>query len=165
LLSAINLQEAQALEVDRVAPLFDSLRSMFRLIVVDLGHSLSSVTFPILETSDLIYIIVIPDIIGVALTRLSLNYLMSRGVAPERLVVIQNRTILRSWLSKEDVKKELGMPVEITIPYDGEQVPLATNAHVPYLERYGNTSTAVTMRELGRLAVERLVRTEQSPVT
>jgi pilus assembly protein CpaE len=161
LLSATDLEEAQSLEVDRIVPLFGTLRSMFRLIVVDLGHSLSRVTFPILETSDLIYIIVIPDITGLALTKLSLHYLMSRGIPRERLVLIQNRTVLRSWLSKESIEKELGIPIEVTIPYDGEQVPLATNAHVPYLEQYGNTSTAVTMRELGRLAVQRLLTAEQ----
>jgi pilus assembly protein CpaE len=163
LLSANDWREAQDLEVDRILPLFGMLRSMFGLIVVDLGHSLSRVTFPILETSDLIYVIVIPDITGVALTKLSLGYLFSRGIPRERVVLIQNRTVLRSWLSKEDMEIKLGMPIEVTIPYDGEQVPLATNARVPYLEQYKDTSTAVTMRELGRLAVERLLRTEQAP--
>lgn len=156
LLSANDLQEAQGLEVGRIVPLFRTLRSMFKIIVVDFGHALSKITLPILETSDLIYIIVIPDTTAVALTKQSLEFLLSRGIPRERLHLVQNRTLLRSWLSKEDIETELGLPVEITVPYDGEQVPLATNAHTPYLEQYGNTSTAVNMRELGRMAIERL---------
>lgn len=165
LLSAHDLQEAQALEVDRIVPLFGLLRTMFDVIVVDIGHSLSRITLPILETSDLVYLIVIPDVTGVALTKLSLDYLISRRIPQENLVLIQNRTVPRSWLSREDMEKELGLPIYATIPYDGEQVPLATNAHVPYLERFGDSVTATAMRELGKLAMERFYPTrEMSPV-
>jgi pilus assembly protein CpaE len=165
LLSADDLQEAQALDVSRIVPIFGRLREMFDIIVVDFGHALSRVTLPILEGSDLIYAIVIPDATGVALTKLSLGYLLSRRVPQDRIILIQNRTVPRSWLSREDMEKELGMPIAITIPYDGEQIPLSTNAHEPYLERYGNSGTAVTLRELGRLAVERLFRSDKAPAT
>lgn len=156
LLSANDLQEAQALEVGRIVPLFELLRTMFDIIVVDFGHALSRITLPILESSDLIYVIVIPDVTGVALTKLTLDYLFSRRIPRERVVLIQNRTVPRSWLSRDEIEKELGVAVGTTIPYDGEQVPLATNAHVPYLERYGNTATAGALHELGKIAVERL---------
>lgn len=162
LLSAIDLQEAQALDVGRIMPLFGVLRTMFDIIVVDFGHSLSRVTLPVLETSDLIYVIVIPDVTGVALTKLSLDYLFSRRIPRERILLIQNRTVPRSWLSKEDMERELGVPIAITVPYDGEQVPLATNAHVPYLERFGNSGTAAMLRELGRLAVGQSNHSEEA---
>lgn len=162
LISANDLQEAQGMEVSRIVPLIGTLRSMFDLTVVDIGHSLSRITLPILETSDLIYVIVIPDVTGVALTKLALDYLLSRRIPPERFILIQNRTVPRSWLSREDIERELNMPVAITIPYDGEQVTLATNARVPYLERYENTPVAVTLRELGKLAVERTSRKDDA---
>lgn len=162
LLSANDLQEAQVLEVGRIVPLFERLRAMFDLIVVDFGHSLSRITLPILESSDLIYVIVIPDVTGVALTKLTLNYLFSRRIPRDHVVLIQNRTVPRSWLSKDEIEKELGMEITITIPYDGEQVPLATNAHVPYLDRFGNTATAATLRELGKIAVHRLYRSQET---
>lgn len=158
LLSANDLQEAEALEVGRIVPLFELLRTMFDIMVIDFGHSLSRITLPILESSDLIYVIVIPDVTGVALTKLSLDYLFSRGIPRERVVLIQNRTVPRSWLSRDEIERELGLSIAITVPYDGEQVPLATNAHVPYLKRHGDTTTAATLRELGRIAVERLYR-------
>jgi pilus assembly protein CpaE len=164
LLSAKDLEEAESLEVARVLPLFGKLREMFDVIVIDFGHSLSRITLPILETSDLICAIVIPDVTAVALTQLSLGYLASRRVPRDRILLIQNRTVPRSWLSKEDMEKEFGMPVAITIPYDGEQIPLSTNAHEPYLERYGNSVAALTMRELGRLVVERLYHLDKAPV-
>jgi pilus assembly protein CpaE len=163
LLSAHDLQEAQTLEVSRIAPLFKTLRTMFDYIVVDFGRSLSRITLPILEISDLIYVIVVPDVTGVALAKLSLQYLFSRPIPRERIVVIQNRTVPRSWLSKGDIEQELGAPIAITIPYDGEQVPLTTNARVPYLERHVDSVTGVALRELERLTVERSIHPEKAP--
>lgn len=158
LLSANDVPEAQALEVSRIEPLFHTLRTMFDYVLVDFGRALSRITLPILELSDLIFVIVTPDVNAVALTKASLDYLYSLKIARERIYVIQNRVVPRVWMSKEDAEKELGVPIEVTIPYDGEQLPLATNAHVPYLERHADTGVAVALREIGRVTVERLQR-------
>jgi hypothetical protein len=71
----------------------------------------------------------------------------------------------RGWneRAKADIETELGVPVAITIPYDGEQVPLTTNARVPYLERHGDSVTGAALRELERLTVERSMHPDEVP--
>ncbi len=54
------------------------------------------------------------------------------------------------------MKKELGLPIAITVPVDGEQVPLTTNQRVPYLARYEGTATGMALESIARLALDRL---------
>ncbi len=164
LLSAKDLQEAQSVEVSQIAPLFKTLRMMFDFIIVDIGRSLSRLTLPVIEASDLIYVLVSPDVNAVALTKLSLDYILSLQIPRDCIIVLQNRTVPRSWLSKDDLEKQLSIPIAFTIPYDGEQMPLATNAHVPYLARYGNTGAAATLHAIGEQAIRRLGYAVESPV-
>jgi pilus assembly protein CpaE len=161
--SANDLQAAQNVEVAQIAPLFKTLRAMFDFIVVDFGRSLSRLTLPVLETSDLIFVIVSPDVNAVALSRVALDYLLALQIPRQRLVVLQNRTVPRSWLSREDIEKELGLPVALTIPYDGEQMTLATNAHKLYLDLYDNTTTSSTLAAMGRLIADRLAAQTPQP--
>ncbi len=154
--NATDLVEAQNVEVDQILPIFKTLRSMFDLIVIDFGRSLARLTLPVIESSDLIFVIVTPDVNGVGLTRVSLDYFDSHHIPTGRIAVIQNRTVHRSFLGKEEIEKELGRPVALTVPFDGEQVPLATNARVAYLAKFGNTATSMALESIGRFALERL---------
>lgn len=148
--SANDLQEAQSLEINQIAPIFHTLRAMYDYIVVDFGRSLSRITIPVLELSDLILVIVTPDIAAAALTRRSLEYLDSLNIPQTRLALVQNRTVSRSWMSKEDLERAVGRPILMTVPHDGEQMTLALNAHMVYLHTYDNNVTAMALHDLAK---------------
>ncbi len=156
LLNTRDMSEAQNIEVSQIEPIFKTLRGMFDMIVIDFGRSLSRLTLPVLESSDLIFVIVPPDINGVGLTRVSLDYFAEHRIPVNRIAIIQNRTIHRSFMSREEMEKELGQPIPITIPFDGEQVPLSTNARIPYMAQYGGTATSMALESIARLALDRL---------
>lgn len=156
LLSANDLQEAQTLEVSQIVPIFKQLGVMYDYIVVDFGRSLSRITLPVLEISDLILTIVSPDVMAVALTRASLNYMAAANISQTRIALIQNRTVPRSWMARETLEQELGRPVWFTIPHDGEQMTLVLNAHKIYLEQYDNTVSGVVLSDMVRGIIQRL---------
>jgi MinD-like ATPase involved in chromosome partitioning or flagellar assembly len=155
LTSASGLDEAQALEVGEIAAIFETLGTMFDYLFVDLGRSLSRITLPIMQCAAIIAVILTPDINTVALTKTSLEYLFSVGITPLQLVLINNRTIGRVWISKEEIEKELSLPLLGTIPFEAELFTMAINAHVPFVAKYPEGAASMMFTELANQLLAR----------
>ncbi len=158
LVGASDPQEATSLEVSQIVPLFETLQQMFDYIFVDFGRALSRISIPVLEMSDDIIIILTPDTSTVRMTRLILQYLESLGISHERLVLINNRTVGRVWISKEESEKELGLAFTATIPYEQEYFTMAVNSGVPFFNKFPDNVATLMFTDVARLLRERVGR-------
>lgn len=156
LLDANDFHEARALDGSRLAAIFEQLVKMFDYVLVDIGRSLSDLTAPLLKMSNLIVMVMNSDINTVALGGQSIQYLREAGIEDARIFVVNNRSVPRIWISKEETEAKLGEPVQMVIPYDGEQMPMAVNQGVPYMAKFGFTATGLQIQDLMRQLVRRL---------
>ena len=155
LLGASDPQEATTLDVSQIVPLFDTLRTMYDYIFVDFGRNLSRISLPIIQASHNIVIILTSDINTVKMTRLTLDYLESLGVSKNQLILINNRTIGRAWISKEETESALKLPLSGTIPNEAEYMTMAINAAVPFVAKFPENAASLMFADFARLLRER----------
>lgn len=134
--SACDPQEATLLAVSQITTLFEVLRTMFDYVLVDLGRAVSRLALPVVQMSRGIAIVVTSDINVVKQTRITLDYVATLGIPRSKLILINNRTEARVWVSKQDTENELKLPVAGTIPFEGEYPTMAVNAHVPFMVKF-----------------------------
>ena len=155
LLGASDPQEATTLDVSQIVPLFDTLRTMYDYVFVDFGRNLSRISLPIIQASHNIVIILTSDINTVKMTRLTLDYLESLGVSKNQLILINNRTIGRAWISKEETESALKLPLSGTIPNEAEYMTMAINAAVPFVAKFPENAASLMFADFARLLRER----------
>ncbi len=155
LVGANDPQESSNLEVSQIVPMFEALQDMFDYVFVDFGRALSRISIPVLDISNSIVLILTPDVNTVRMTRLTVEYLESLGVTRDQLVLINNRTVGRVWISKEESERELGLTFAATIPFEQEYFTLAINSNVPFFDKYPTHAAALMFTEIAKLLRER----------
>jgi pilus assembly protein CpaE len=155
MVGANDPQEAGTLDVSRISPIFETLKTMYDYVLVDFGRTLSRISLPIIEHSSAVIIIVTPDISTVKASRVVLEYLEAHNVDRNRLILINNRTVGRVWTTTEDIERELKVPLAVTIPYAVEYMTMAINASVPFMEKFPDHAAGMVFLELARRLLER----------
>ncbi len=141
--------EAQELQVKRIDPLFSTLVLMYDYLFVDVGRNLSRISLPILQRSNLIIIVLGPDLVTVEHTQTAIEYLLFEKIPSEKLFLVMNRAVGREGLTKAEIEKKLNLPIQSTIPYAQDNFTLATNQKQPYAARFSDGTTMV-LNELAR---------------
>ncbi len=150
LLGANNPGEAADLAVGQITPLFETLRTMYDYILVDIGRALSRISLPIIEISERIVIILTPDVSTVRGTRLIMQHLNSLDISLDRLFVINNRTVGRVWTTAEDIEREIGTRLGTTVPFTVEYMTMAINAAVPFMVRFPDHSATASFTDIAQ---------------
>lgn len=155
LVGANDPQEAGTLEVSRIVPIFSLLKTMYDYVLVDFGRTLSRISLPIIESSSATVVVVTPDISTVKATRVVLEFLETRNLDRNRIILINNRTVGRVWTTTEDIERELKLPLAATVPYVVEYMTMAINASVPFMDKFPDHAAGIVFTELGRRLQER----------
>lgn len=155
LIGAHDPQEALTLDVGQIIPLFEIVRTMFDYVFVDFGRTLSRISLPVIQVSDAIVVTLTPDINTVRMTNLTLEYLASLGVTRNRLIAINNRTVGRVWISKEETERTLGLSLAGTIPFESEYMTMAVNAGIPFMAKFPEHAASSMFTDFARMLLGR----------
>jgi Flp pilus assembly CpaE family ATPase len=148
LLGARDPDEAQSLRVDPLEPIFATLRTMFDYTLVDFGRSLSRVSLPLIQKSEMIVVVMGVDVSTVHLTKTCLDYFQRLGIPPARLFVVINRAVGLAGLTKDQIEATLRLPVAGTIPYGGPDFTLILNQAKPFAAVHPDQTISLMIREL-----------------
>jgi pilus assembly protein CpaE len=110
-----------------------ALREQFEYVVIDTPSALTDVTLTTLDTSDLIVLVVTPEIAGVKVTVNTLDIFAALGYAQERLLVVVNHLFPRGELPTESIQASLRAAVVDGISYDCVAFVEAINKGVPFV--------------------------------
>jgi Flp pilus assembly CpaE family ATPase len=146
-------EQASRLQVGKIKTISDALRGGYDYVFLDLGRTLSRISLPLLLGSDLIVLVAGHDVSTVTNTMLVIDYLQSKGLARERIFILLNRAVGLEGMTKSEIESALQHPIAATIPYLREQMTLANNQHLPYLEKYQNSTTNLLLRDIA-IAIE-----------
>ncbi|MBM3128751.1 MAG: response regulator [Chloroflexi bacterium] len=155
LIGANDPSEAGTLEVSRIVPIFSLLKTMYDYVLVDFGRTLSRISLPIIESSSATIVIVTPDISTVKASRVILEFLETRNMDRNRIILINNRTVGRVWTTTEDIERELKLPLAATVPYVVEYMTMAINAAVPFMDKFPEHAAGIVLTDLARRLQER----------
>jgi Flp pilus assembly CpaE family ATPase len=154
--------KGNALNVNRIGRIIETLRSAYDFVILDLGRSLSRISLPLIQQADLIALIVSTDHSTVKLTKTVWEYLQSQGVDHQKVYAILNRSNGQEGATKSEVEAMIGLPVKTTMPYMFGNFALANNLHQPITIKYPNDTASIIMKDLGTDIVKTVQRLRSS---
>jgi len=155
---------AARLNANRLAPVLQTLRAAYNLVVIDIGDNLSRLAISALAQSDLIVMIIQPEIVAAQHAARIIKYLSVEGIPPERFYLISNRAISAEGLNNNALEKILGRPIMHSFPNMGERIFIVNNKHIPLHVRFAQDPAVYTLRELAAIFIQKLYpEDEHSP--
>jgi pilus assembly protein CpaE len=154
LAGAPSPEASNLLRVENIHPLFDILQEVFDYIIIDLGRSLSRISLPLIQQSDLIIFIMGTDQGTVKITETVTEYLKSLNIDFRKLYPILNRAIGLEGLTKSDAEEVLNIEIKMTVPYMGGNFTLANNQSQPITHKFPNDPGAFMLRDLAKNILE-----------
>ncbi len=146
-------EHGNQLKVDRIADLVGALKASHDYVLLDLGRSLSRISLPLIETAELVVMVVSGDTSTVALSRIVWEFLQSKGVQRGAMYVILNRAVGLEGMTRAEIEKQLGLPIHTAFPYLGGNLSVANDHHQPYALKYPNDTTTIVLHDTARKMV------------
>ncbi len=121
------------------------LKDRYEYSVVDTPSSFTEVTLTAFDLSDLIFLVVTPEVACLKATTNTLDILESLGYRDERLAAVVNYTCPRSSLSLQQIEDSLDVPIIAAIPYHSGLFVQAINQGTPFIvsDPEGQVSTII----------------------
>jgi pilus assembly protein CpaE len=151
-----TLHEGQKLDPTRIFPIVESLRYEFDFVIVDLGKTLSRISLPVINKSDILVVVLGPDLVTAELTQIAINYFEEIGIDEERMFLILNRAVGLEGLTKSEIEAKVSHPIQRTIPYARDNFTIATNQNVPYANKFPIDSISMELNNLAGLIIDSL---------
>lgn len=147
-------ESASQLPGERVEELLKSVIQAYEIVFVDLGRSLSRISMPIIHQADIIVLVLGTDMANATLTNTVWEYLKNQGVDPARVYAINNRAVGLEGLTRAEMEKTIGLPIHVTMPYNGENLTVANNRHEPFSLRFPNDSGTLILKQSTQEIIE-----------
>ena len=147
-------ETANSLDQTRFLGIARAFRQAFNFTLIDLGCSLSNVNLSIIQEADVVVIVTNTDLSTINLTRTILQYLQHKGVKPQRIYMLINRSMGLEGLSKSDAERILGIEIRATTPHLGGTFALANNQHLPILVKLPHDTATMLIKQISQEILE-----------
>jgi pilus assembly protein CpaE len=147
-------ESGNRLKVVSMADMVNSMKTAFDYVLVDVGRSLSRISMPLIETADLIAVIVNTDSSTITLTKTVWEYLQIKGVEASSVYVILNRAVGLEGMTRAEAEKILKLEIKKSMPYQGSNLALANNQHQPFTQKYPDNTNVIIFREMAKEMAE-----------
>jgi len=130
------------------------LQEHFDYVVADGWASLQEVPLAILDSSDLILLVITLEIVNVKNAKIFLEVASTLGYPPERIKVVLNRANSTGGMKVEDVEAHIRKKASFQVVSDGRLVVLAANRGVPFVIGYRDAPVSQDIFKLARGLME-----------
>jgi pilus assembly protein CpaE len=124
---------AETIHATLIAHLLDVLRTDFDYIVVDTPAAFDDEVLAALDVSDLIALIVTPDVPALKTLKITLETLLELSYTRDKFRLILNRSDAKVGISHTEIEKTAQMPITGLIP-SSRDVPATINRGVPIVQ-------------------------------
>jgi pilus assembly protein CpaE len=158
LLAAPRLpEEAERVSPDLVGGTLDALANAFGRVVVDTPSSFTEHVLRALDSTDLVLIILTPDVVGAKAGSACLHVLDALGVPRERIMLVLNAPNGSPGVDREQLAQVLRAPIPASIPYDPTFGEALNHGQPRVLQREPRPSPGLrALLELGQQVEARL---------
>jgi septum site-determining protein MinD len=127
-----SLQE-KALSPSKLARVTDLLVRAYDYVVIDLASTLSQDVVPLLDASEIVCLVVSPDVGSVAQGRQSIMYLQSHHFSREAMRLLLNRYSNKMPFPPETIEESVGLPISLYLPLDEELMEQSISTADPFV--------------------------------
>jgi len=143
-------ESSHHLNAGRIVDIVAGLKASYDYVLIDIGRSLSKITLPLIQSADLVSLIVSTDLSTVSLTKTLWNYLKTKSISADSMYTILNRAVGLEGLSKAEAEKMLEITINYAIPYMGNNFTLANNQRQPFSLKFPNHTAALAFKDIAR---------------
>jgi pilus assembly protein CpaE len=136
-------ESSNHLRPERIWDIVTSLKAAYDFVLIDIGRSLSKIGLPLIQTADLVALIVSTDVSTVSLTKTLWHYMKNKGVNAVSVYTILNRAVGLEGLSKTDAEKMIELPINATMPYLVSNMAFANAHHQPFTVKFPKDTASI----------------------
>ncbi len=126
-------EEGELVTPNIVDLVWSPLQNIAPYIIIDAGSHFSDVAIPILERSDIILLVLAPDLASVNSTYQAIKIFSELGFEKEKILLVLNNIYPESTLLPERIAQGLHHSLFSELPYDSLNFVRAINQGKPYL--------------------------------
>lgn len=130
---------------DHVRGLLEGLAAAYDQVIVDGGSTFNERSLILVEQSDRLVLLAVPEIPAVRAVHTLLEMLSELGAAPERQFLLLNHLFQHDMLRLDDLERSVQATIQAELPYDGVAYLRAVNEGIPVLlaTNPGNAAAAL----------------------
>jgi len=113
--------------------ILDLLRRSYQAIVIDTPAALVESTLSLLDSADVILQVVTPDVGALDATRTANETFEALGYASSKTRLVVNRAGTRGALTRAQIERALGRPVDVEIPSEWDLVSSCNAEGIPFV--------------------------------
>jgi pilus assembly protein CpaE len=113
--------------------ILDLLRRSYQAIVIDTPAALVESTLALLDSADVILQVVTPEVGALDATRTASDTFDALGYAATKIRLVVNRAGTRGALSRAQIERALGRPVDVEIPSEWDLVSSCNAEGIPFV--------------------------------
>lgn len=129
--AVLQAKQAGHITAENIKPFFRKAVQVYDYIIVDAGNSFSETLLSVLDHSNLILLVVTPDILAVYQIKWCIELLQSLHYPLKMVRLVLNRAESRGGVPWQEVRTALACEILGRIPSDGKAVGMALNRGVP----------------------------------
>ncbi len=150
---------AETIRPDFVQKVIEILKNHYDFIIVDTHNQLTDLELAIIDSTDLLMLMMTMELTFIKNTKLLLDLLMRLKVPKDKIKVVLNRAFKTMGLEPSKVEKSLRYAISHFIPSEGNVVVPSVNQGTPFVLSKQSDGTAILMamkKLCGRLTGEEL---------
>lgn len=133
LLAPPRPEMAELITARDLEAVLDLLRRSYQAIVIDTPAALVESNLALLDTADVILQVVTPEVGALDATRTATETFAALGYASSKIRLVVNRAGTRGALSRAQIERALGRPVDAEIPSEWDLVSSCNAEGVPFV--------------------------------
>ncbi|MEX1247319.1 MAG: response regulator [Anaerolineales bacterium] len=138
------------------------LARTYPYVLVDTSSLLNELTLAVLDTTDLLILLITQDIPSIKNARLFLDLADGLGISRNQIMLVMNRFDKRRSITPERVRDNFKKEVDLVIPMDEKLIIPAMDRGEPFVLRGQNSPSAKAIQELAAKVTSKLKSMPQS---
>ncbi len=150
-----KMSQRSHITAQRIKDFLSIIHKDFDYVLIDAGSNMSNELIATLDSSNLIFLVLTPDILSVYQTEWLLDTLQSLGFPLTMIKTILNRAESKGSISWQEIKVLLPSEVIALMPSDGKTIGLAVNRGIPVVVDSPASKAAIALDKLADFIIEK----------
>lgn len=146
-----SVEELELINTQTVDLVWTGVQSLSPYLIIDAGNHFTEPTLTILERSDIILLVMAPELASVNAAYQAIKVFNDIGLPAGKIIPILNHTNQMETFTKEKISSSLKKKILAEIPFDDRNMVKAINQGTPYLMLAPKTDTSIAISKLAYL--------------
>lgn len=153
--AVLNPRQAPHIDSEKIKIVLARLKNDYDYIIIDAGRAFTETLFAVFNHTNLILLVVTPDVLSVYQTKWSLGVLQSLHMPLNMIKIVLNRAQSLGSVSWQEVRAAIPCEIISRIPSEGKVVGLALNRGSPVIVDNPRSKVAQNIRSLEKYLIEK----------